>query len=226
MVVDSRLSSHVFQEINIGEVCLVGDGAHAKVKRRETGIPYLTSKNIGAGVLRLDNVDFIGKEDYERLFSKSSTAVRRAQTGDVLIGIIGTFGNAYRYKESDHFGISSAVAIFRPYPHLLDSDFLYYYISSSRFQDAPAAYKGGSVQGYTNIPTIKALPISLPPLPEQRAIAAVLGALDDKIELNRQMNHTLEAIARALFKSWFVDFDPVRANIRRVRFPYPPRNTL
>jgi type I restriction enzyme S subunit len=53
--------------------------------------------------------------------------------------------------------------------------------------------------------------IPLPPLPEQKDVAAVLGALDDKIELNRRMNATLEAMARALFQSWFVDFDPVRA---------------
>ena len=55
------------------------------------------------------------------------------------------------------------------------------------------------------------LAVALPPLPEQRAIAHILGTLDDKIELNRRMNETLEAMARALFKSWFVDFDPVRA---------------
>lgn len=55
--------------------------------------------------------------------------------------------------------------------------------------------------------------VTVPPLPEQRAIAAVLGSLDDKIELNRRMNATLEATARALFKSWFVDFDPVRAKM-------------
>ena len=53
----------------------------------------------------------------------------------------------------------------------------------------------------------------LPPLPEQRAIAHVLGTLDDKIELNQRMNETLEDMARALFKSWFVDFDPVRAKM-------------
>jgi len=58
---------------------------------------------------------------------------------------------------------------------------------------------------------IRNFPLVLPPLPEQRAIARILGALDDKIELNRRMNETLEAIARALFTSWFVDFDPVRA---------------
>ena len=57
----------------------------------------------------------------------------------------------------------------------------------------------------------KSLEIPLPPLPEQNAIAAVLGALDDKIDLNRRMNATLEAMVRALFQSWFVDFEPVRA---------------
>lgn len=56
-----------------------------------------------------------------------------------------------------------------------------------------------------------ALELPLPPLPEQKAIAHILGTLDDKIELNRKMNETVEAMARALFKSWFVDFDPVRA---------------
>jgi len=58
------------------------------------------------------------------------------------------------------------------------------------------------------------LPVTLPPLSEQRAIAHILGTLDDKIELNRRMNETLEGMARALFKSWFVDFDPVRAKMR------------
>ena len=62
---------------------------------------------------------------------------------------------------------------------------------------------------------IYAIPVRLPPLAEQKAIAAVLGALDDKIELNRRMNATLEAMARALFQSWFIDSDPVRANLDR-----------
>ena len=60
---------------------------------------------------------------------------------------------------------------------------------------------------------IRSFPLSIPSLPEQRAIAHILGILDDKIELNRRMNETLEAMAMALFKSWFVDFDPVRAKV-------------
>jgi type I restriction enzyme S subunit len=64
-----------------------------------------------------------------------------------------------------------------------------------------------------NTAIMEAIPFVLPPLAEQKAISAVLGALDDKIELNRRMNTTLEAMARALFQSWFVDFDPVRAKL-------------
>ena len=66
------------------------------------------------------------------------------------------------------------------------------------------------------------LPLPFPPLTEQRAIAHILGTLDDKIELNRRMNETLEAIARAIFKSWFVDFDPVRAKAEGRDTGLPP----
>ena len=72
---------------------------------------------------------------------------------------------------------------------------------------------GGSAQPILNKGDFSRLEIPLPPLVEQKAIAAVLGALDDKIECNRRMNATLEAMARALFQSWFVDFDPVRAKL-------------
>ena len=71
----------------------------------------------------------------------------------------------------------------------------------------------GSAIPSTNREEFYGLPVTVPSIPEQRAIAHILGTLDDKIELNRRMNETLEAMARALFKSWFVDFDPVRAKM-------------
>jgi type I restriction enzyme S subunit len=70
----------------------------------------------------------------------------------------------------------------------------------------------GHGTGRLNTDELKQLDVQVPPLPEQRAIAYILGTLDDRIELNRRMNETLEGMARALFKSWFVDFDPVRVN--------------
>ena len=180
--------------------------------RQTNGVLYLTSKNFDVGSLKLDKVDFLSEEDFQKLFSDTKKSQRRLRDGDVLTGIIGTFGNAYRYKEGDHFGISSSVAILRPNANILNSDFLYYVVTSTEFKSTVAAYKGGSVQGYTNIATLKSLPIPLPQLNKQKRIAEILKALDNKITLNRQLNQTLENMAQALFKSWFVDFDPVIDN--------------
>ncbi len=81
------------------------------------------------------------------------------------------------------------------------------------FQQADSGDRGGQRSTVHHARLHRDFRFALPPLAEQKAIAAVLGALDDKIELNRRMNATLEAMARALFQSWFVDFDPVRAKL-------------
>jgi type I restriction enzyme S subunit len=203
--------SSEYQSVTIGDVCDVGDGAHSKVERVSKGIPYLTSKNIKQGTLDTSKVDYISEGYFIRLFTVRPGTVRRPESGDVLMGIIGTFGNFYQYKESDRFGVSSAVAILRPRQEVVCPEYLGVVCSSNLFKSFHQQVKSGSVQGYTNISTIKTLPIPLPPLPEQKAIAHILGTLDDKIELNRKTNETLEAMAKALFKSCFVDFDPVRA---------------
>ena len=93
--------------------------------------------------------------------------------------------------------------------------FLFYFFRSADGQHE--LLKNASTVGTPGIgqplSSLRSIKVPLPPLPEQKAIVAVLGALDDKIELNRRMNATLEAMARALFQSWFVDFDPVRAKL-------------
>lgn len=88
------------------------------------------------------------------------------------------------------------------------SEFVYYNLSTRKHEIRHEA-AGGSAQPILNKSAFSKLTITLPPLPEQKAIARILGTLDDKIELNRRINATLEAMARALFQSWFVDFDPV-----------------
>jgi type I restriction enzyme S subunit len=87
------------------------------------------------------------------------------------------------------------------------------YLCYALSQTEIAGYLTGSTMPKLTQANLNRLPIVAPPLPEQRAIASVLGALDDKIDLNRRMCQTLEEMARALFKSWFVDFDPVRAKM-------------
>jgi type I restriction enzyme S subunit len=91
----------------------------------------------------------------------------------------------------------------------LDNDFLFYALKGSIAEMHALTY--GTVFDTITTQTLDHWAVPLPPLPDQRAIAAILGALDDKIELNRRMNQTLESMARAIFKSWFVDFDPVRS---------------
>lgn len=98
--------------------------------------------------------------------------------------------------------------LLREFDHL-DKNFCYYLLKYER----PRLLQKGSGSVFTNLKTdiLRTHRVRIPLLPEQRAIASILGALDDKIDLNRRMNETLEAMARAIFKSWFVDFDPVRA---------------
>ena len=105
------------------------------------------------------------------------------------------------------------LAILRPDSQKLDGMFLFYALNAVEVQQQFHAYANGVTRFGLRKADIGLVEIPLPPLPEQRAIAHILGTLDDKIELNRRMNETLEEMARALFKSWFVDFDPVRAKM-------------
>ena len=104
------------------------------------------------------------------------------------------------------------LAILRPSSEI-DGAYLFYALSTDQAQEQFHSCANGVTRFGLRKADIESIEILLPPLPEQRAIAHILGTLDDKIELNRRMNETLEAMARALFKSWFVDFDPVRARM-------------
>ncbi|MBI4237645.1 MAG: restriction endonuclease subunit S [Deltaproteobacteria bacterium] len=124
----------------------------------------------------------------------------------VILGRKGAY-RGVRYSPRPFFVIDTAYYVV-PRSEL-DMRWLYYAIKH---------YKLGEVDDGSPIPSttraaVYMLDLDVPPLPEQRAIAHILGTLDDRIELNRRMNETLEAMARALFKSWFVDFDPVRAKV-------------
>ena len=105
------------------------------------------------------------------------------------------------------------LAILRPRLSEIGGAYLFYALSTDEAQRQFHSYANGITRFGLRKADIGLVEIPLPPLPEQRAIGHVLGTLDDKIELNRRMNETLEAMARALFKSWFVDFEPVRAKM-------------
>ena len=111
------------------------------------------------------------------------------------------------------------LAILRPNASVLDGAYLFYALSADSAQHQFHSFANGITRFGLRKADIEIVEIPLPPLPEQRAIAHILGALDDKIALNRRMNETLEQMARAIFQDWFMDFGPVRAKLEG-REPY------
>ena len=129
----------------------------------------------------------------------------KAKGPGVTVGRSGASFGVVSYSPVDYWPLNTALYVIDF--HGNDERFAYYLLKSLDF----TRFNSGSAQPSLNRNYIHPIPVVVPSLPEQRAIAHILGTLDDKIELNRRMNETLEAMARAIFKSWFIDFDPVRA---------------
>ena len=198
----------MFELKKVEDYCVVGDGAHASIKRVSSGIPYLSSKNFKGSGLDLSKVDFISESDYEKHFCKKSKALTKPEAGDVVVGIIGSLGSPYCYRKTDNFGLSSSVAILRP-NNELSQKYLYYFMKTGAFQYAVESYKSGSAQGFLSLDLIKNLPLVVPPFVIQQKIAAILTTYDDLIETNNRRIQLLEKMAEEIYKEWFV----------RLRFP-------
>lgn len=167
------------------------------------GIPFFRSQNVEPLRINDSDLKFITPAFHERL--KKSVL----SPGDVVIVRTGKPGSCAVVPTIFPVANCSDLVIVRCGGRL-DPHFLAYYVNSVA-ADHVNSHLVGAVQQHFNIGSARKMLMRLPELPEQRAIAHILGTLDDKIELNRRMNETSEAIARALFKSWFVDFDPVHA---------------
>ncbi|HEY2806594.1 MAG TPA: restriction endonuclease subunit S [Gemmatimonadales bacterium] len=123
----------------------------------------------------------------------------------VTVGRSGASFGVVNFTPSDYWPLNTALYVVNF--HGNDERFAYYFLKSMDFR----SYNSGSAQPSLNRNHIHPVPVDVPPVAEQRAIARFLGALDDKIGINHRMSETLEVSARTLFNSWFVDFDPVRA---------------
>lgn len=194
-------------ETTIEEVCQVFDGPHATPTRLDAGPVFLGITSLNKGRIDLSASDHLSEEEFVKWTRRVTP-----RAGDVVFSYETKLGEAAIIPEGLRCCLGRRMGLMRPDPSKLDSRFLLYYYLGPDFQDV---IRQRTIHGST-VPRIALtefprFPIQLPPLPEQKAIARILGALDDKIELNRRMNATLEAMARALFQSWFVDFDPVRA---------------
>jgi type I restriction enzyme S subunit len=191
-------------------VLAINDGYRVRnIELGPTGIPFVRGGDIGDGSISTTVKDHIRAEYAERVRAKLTRPF------DVAFISKGTVGRVGILRPDQ------PQSVFAPqvcYWRSLDTKrlvprFLFYILRSHEFQDNLNAVKthGSMVADYVSMTDQRRFKLTLPPYKEQVAIANALGVLDDKIELNRRMNTTLEAMARALFQSWFVDFDPVRA---------------
>jgi len=186
----------------------IGDGYRAKNSELSpTGLPFVRAGNLNNGFY-FEDADCFPIEDLAKVGEKIS------RPGDVVFTSKGTVGRfAYVNDETPRFVYSPQLCYWRSLDwNFIVPRYLYYWINSQEFWVQAASVKGQTdMADYVSLTDQRRMTITLHPIKEQHAIADTLGALDDKIELNRQMNRTLEQMAQALFKSWFVDFDPVVA---------------
>ncbi|OFZ68595.1 MAG: restriction endonuclease [Betaproteobacteria bacterium RBG_16_58_11] len=173
------------------------------------GVPVIRGANMGHGRWVDGEFVYVTSEKAESLASNC------AKPGDLVFTQRGTLGQVALVpkKGADRYLISQSQMKVTLDPEKADALFLYYVFISSEQQTYIRQNAITTGVPHTNLGILRNTPLTLPPLPEQKAIAHILGTLDDKIELNRRMNATLEAMARALFQSWLVDFDPVRAKL-------------
>ena len=199
-----------WREVNLGEIALLNDATYSPLEGWGF-INYLDTGNITEN--RIAEIQHL----VTGIDEIPSRARRKVRHGDIVYSTV--------RPDQRHFGLirnppenlltSTGFAVIRGMGEVACTDFIYWFLAQDHIVEYLHTIAEDSTSTYPSIrpSDLEHLALALPPLPEQRAIAHILGTLDDKIELNRRMNETLEEMARALFKSWFVDFDPVRAKI-------------
>ena len=201
----------------LGEVCRRGGGniqtgpfgsqLHAS-DYVPVGVPSIMPTNIGENRIVEDGIVRITEHDANRL------GQHRLRTGDIVYSRRGDVEKRALIREREEGWLCGTGCLkVRLGTGVVDPLFASLFLGHPSIREWIVRHAVGATMPNLNTSIMSAVPFALPPLAEQKAIAAVLGVLDDKIELNRRMNATLEAMARALFQSWFVDFDPVRAKL-------------
>lgn len=170
------------------------------------GVPLVTAKIVKGGRIEKPE-EFIAEADFDDWMRRGMP-----KPGDIVMTTEAPLGEVAQL-DGRKIALAQRVITLRGKPDLLDNTFLKFLLQSNPVQEELRSRGTGTTVVGIRQSELRKVSLTLPPLAEQKAIAAVLGALDDKIELNRRMNATLEAMARALFESWFVDFDPVRAKL-------------
>lgn len=208
--VNSAFTKHTLAKLCVGKYGIQTGPFGSQLHKKDyvnVGTPIITVEHLGDNRIHGNDFPCVSVHDKERL--KKFQLLE----GDIVFSRVGSVDRRalVREKESDWLFSGRCLRV-RVDKERVDSTYLSYFFGFEGFKEYVRGVAVGATMPSINTKILSELPIFLPPLPEQKAIAHILGSLDDKIELNRQMNQTLEHMAQAMFKSWFVDFDPVIDN--------------
>ena len=198
-----------WKEVRLGDVCSkITDGSHFSPKAQTEGYPMLSVKDMREYDFDFSNCKKISYEDYLKMERDGCVP----QIGDVLVAKDGSYlKEIFICKEQREIALLSSIAIFRPNSQLIDSRFLCYCLKSPRvYNYISLNCVSGSALPRIILKDFKGVNIRVPSLEDQRRIASILSSLDRKIELNNKINADLEEMAQAIFKNWFVDFEPFK----------------
>ena len=187
-----------WKEYKLGEICDVRDGTHDSPKESKDGKPLVTSKNIKNGKLDLSNTYLISYEDYNQINKRS-----RVDKWDILFSMIGTIGESTIVNFDPSFAIKN-IALFKTSDEYI-AKWIYYYLKSNEAKAEINANIKGSTQQYISLADLRNFPILVPSMELQKQIVGILSLLDDKIDLLNRQNQTLESMAEALFRHYFID---------------------
>ena len=184
---------------------------------REDGVPLVRLAGLSRGASVLAGCNYLDPESSAKRWDQF-----RLEFGDVLLSTSASLGRIAVVGEEGIGAVPyTGIIRMRPRDTTVHRPFIRYLLEGPDFQQQCEVVGVGSVIRHFGPMHLRQMTLKIPPLPEQRAIAHILGTLDDKIELNRRMNQTLESMARAIFQDWFVDFGPVRAKLEG-QDPYLP----
>ena len=198
-----------WKEVRLGDVCSkITDGSHFSPKAQTEGYPMLSVKDMREYDFDFSNCKKISYEDYLKMERDGCVP----QIGDVLVAKDGSYlKEIFICKEQREIALLSSIAIFRPNSQLIDSRFLCYCLKSPRvYNYISLNCVSGSALPRIILKDFKGVNIRVPSLDDQRRIVSILSSLDRKIELNNKINADLEEMAQAIFKNWFVDFEPFK----------------
>ena len=190
------------KKVKLQDVCIsIADGDHQAPPKANKGVPFVTISNItNTNQFDFSSTMFVPQEYYENLDSK-----RKAQAGDILYSVVGSFGIPVYMKSNIPFVFQRHIAILRPDVEKITPIFLYYIMLNRDFYMKADAAAIGAAQRTISLTALRNMEIEVPNIEKQKKIAEILSTYDDLIENNKKQIKLLEEAAQRLYKEWFVD---------------------